>query len=200
MTKRGIFTLRSDAPGRAAQLASPPAPPISRKGAKRYAIKLFCLSFLLSSLIAPALAFGLTWLGYLLTGVESLRSLESLSLLDAERASVFALAAFAVSVLLGIAAFLLGRVMRLPQSTGGRLAPLALLFFSLPVLTLADQGLNLYVLDNPFAAARHLLMLTQGWGAALVFWQVLFALAFLAGAPGTRPTLGPGGNPGRLAL
>lgn len=157
--------------------------PVVRKEPKRYGIKLFLLSFLLSSLLAPGLTFGLTLLGYLLTGVESLWSLESLALLDAERASVFAFAALAVSALLGTAAFFLGRRMRLPDSTGRRAAPLACLLFSFPLLLLAEQVINLHVLDNPFAAARHLLMATEGWGAAILFWQILFSLAFLAGAP-----------------
>lgn len=157
--------------------------PIVHKEPKHYGIKLFLLSFLLSSLLAPGLTFGLTLLGYLVTGVESLWSLESLALLDAERASVFALAGLAVSVLLFTAAYFLGKRMRLPDAASRRAMPLVCLLFSLPALLLADQTVYLYALDNPFKAARHLLMATEGWGAAILFWQLLFSLAFLAGAP-----------------
>lgn len=172
---------------------------LGQRKTRRYGLKIFFLSFLFSSLLAPGLAFGMTWLGYLLTDVESLRSLESLALLDADRAAVFAVATLVASILLGIAAFALGRAMR-PRGTtadaaNGRLTPFIVLLLSLPLLLLADQAIFLYLLDNPFAAARHLLMASEGWGAAILFWQVLFILCFFAGSPkAERRTTGLNGK------
>lgn len=169
----------------------------SPKDASRfYGAKIFLLSFLLTTLLTPAAAFGLVRLGYLALGLDTNRGLDSLLIIGAERQAVVLGVALLLGISLLFGARKIGARTRVPDSAGRRLTPLLLLLLSTPCLLFLDQFIYLQILDNPFPAARHMIMYREGWGLLLFVWQLLFCLGFASGAPKTgkyRDTLGLSG-------
>jgi len=153
--------------------------------ARLYGPKIFLLSFFLTSVLAPAATFGLVMLAYLALGITE-RGLEALTIIGpVQQGIVFGVAAL-VGILLGFGARIIGAKTTLPDSGGRLLAPLLTLLLSAPCLLGLDQWIYLSVLDNPFPAARHMLMYREGWGLLLFVWQMLFCLGFVFGAPKVR--------------